>query len=422
MRTLIINTYAGSLLLGADAVKGARIIGSYEDVGYGSNITKANRARFTQLEPGFEFVDAYKDWPDQDLSDTIILAHPPCAAFSQQNVSAAKRGINTDAFDCTRKVLKYGMTNNVAAMAIESVVGALGGAWDVYDDMTEKGGYFVYRILKNSLLFGVPQFRERFWAILIRKDLAEQFGVNMTWRLLPKVVPLSAAVDHLLPGTPTTQVQENIDFFVNKLVKNHGFEEAEVRAIGLAHQTGHRRTGFAQLIAPRFFPNEDHKLVCRRHISPFASAQPSILAEGGYTPVLLGSSTWVYKGVALPVEAYKAVMGFPTDYIFPGATAGHFRTFLSKGVCPPVATWILDNVRMHLGAPSATPFTAVGGYTKVVEPNRIASFRPGKNEILARLGVLQQLGSPEDDELLTLRDEEDDIEGRFDEEPAAATV
>src|SRR5262245_39403415 len=133
MRTLIVNTYAGSLLLGADRIPGARIIGSYEDSGFGSWCTKTNQNLFTQLEPEFRFIDDYAAWPDQDLSDVNLIAHPPCAAFSNQNRSKTKRGVNTDAFACTEKVLRYGMTNNAASISIESVMGALKGAWEVYD-------------------------------------------------------------------------------------------------------------------------------------------------------------------------------------------------------------------------------------------------------------------------------------------------
>lgn len=413
MRTLIINTYAGSLLLGANALKNSQIIGSYEDVGFGSNITKANRNKFTEAVPNMNpgtswFVDLYKEWPDQDLSDVVILAHPPCAAFSQQNVSPTKRGINTDAFECTRKVLKYGMTNNVAAMAIESVPGALAGAWDVYDTMAEAGGYHVYRILKNSLLFGVPQYRERFWAVLVRKDLADR---NMTWTLSPKFTTVGAIIDHLLPGTPVHRLDESVTKFVARLVREHGFDEQAVREHGLAHLPGHRRRSFSYLITEKFFPGEDYKVICRKHISPFSSGQPSILASFGYTPVLLGSSLWIYQGKPVPEEGYKAIMGFPTDYEFPaGATRHHMRTYLSKGVCPPVATWILDNIRGHLGLPMTSEFTRADGYKKVVEPNRIASFRPSKNAILEKMQLMEKLGSPEDDELIPLRDEEEDLE------------
>lgn len=413
MKTLVVNTYAGSLLLGANQIKGARIIGSYEDVGFGAAITKANRAKFTEVEPDFHFINKYSQWPDQDLTDTVVIAHPPCAAFSQQNTSAAKRGVNTDAFECTRKVLKYAMTNGAAGIAVESVPGALAGAWDVYEHMSQAGGYHVYRIMKNSLLFGVPQFRERFWAVLIRKDRAEP---NMTWRLSPMVRTVSSVLDNPIcrPGTP---VGFNADKFVRRLTTepcictvNHAFPEADVRQTGLSHLTGWKRSGFAQRLAPVFFPGEDFKAVCRKHVSPFTSGQPSVLAEGGYAPVLLGSSHWYYRGAPVSQEGYKAIMGFPTDYVFPSGDHYGIRTMLSKGVCPPVATWVLDNVRMHLGEPSGSPFTSGVGYVKVVEPGRIASFRPSRVEILERLEMMYRLGSPENDELFDLRDEEDALE------------
>lgn len=414
MDTLIINTYAGSLLLGANAIPGANIIGSFEDCGFGVANTKANRALFTETTPDFRFVDHIKQWPDMDLTNCIVLAHPPCAAFSQQNTSKSKRGINTDAFECTRKVLKYSMTNGAAAIAIESVPGALAGAWDVYDHMSEAGGYYMYRILKNSLLFGVPQYRERFWAVLIRKDLAQE---SFTWRLSPKIRTVAAVLDPIHPGTPVEGLDRTITKFVNQLLAgpcrcgvSHGFQEADVRAAGLADIQGYKRMGFSKLIQPKFFPDIDPKVVCRVHVSPFTSGQPSILAPGGFAPVLLGSSLWVYRGQPVSQEGYKAIMGFPTSYVFP--KDGHYgmRTFLSKGVCPPVATWILDNIRMHLGHQSGSEFTRGVGYTKVVEPGHIVSFRPGRMTFLSYLEDMWKLGSPENDELLDLRNEEEALE------------
>lgn len=415
MQTLIINTYAGSLLLGADAIPGANIIGSYEDCGFGSANTKANRDRFQNLSPHFKFIDHIKQWPDQDLTDTVVLAHPPCAAFSQQNTSKAKRGVNTDAFQCTAKVLRYAFSNGAAAVAVESVMGALGGAWDVHEHMAAASGYHVYRVLENSLLFGVPQFRERFWAVFVRMGRASE---EMTWKLAPRVVTVGATLDAIATHTPIDGLAKSVEKFVGRLSYkgpcicgvDHQFDPVEVRAVGLAHQTGYKRTGFSALIQPRFFPEEDYKAVCRTHVSPFTSGQPSVLAEGGYTPVLLGSSLWVYRQQPVSHEGYRAIMGFPTDYIMPLDKHYGVRTFLSKGVCPPRATWVLDNLRQHLGLPAGSPLTRDGGYVKVCTPGHIVSFRPGRNEILHRLNTMHELGSPEDDELLTLRDEEAALE------------
>ena len=415
MKTLTLNTYAGSLLLGANAIKGANIIGSFEDVGFGALNPKANRAMFTEAMDDFVFIDYIRQWPHLDLTDTVVLAHPPCSAFSQQNMSAAKRGTGSEAFQCTVKVLRYAMTNGAAAIAVESVMGALVGAWDIYDSMAEAGGYYVYRVLKNSLLFGVPQFRERFWAVLIRKDLA---GPTMTWRLSPHIRTMGSVLDPIHPGTPVDGLSKSIDKFIQQLTVgpcrcgvSHGFDEADLRATGLANISGARRKGFSLLIQPKFFPAVDSKVVRRLHVSPFTSGQPSVLAPGGFAPVLLGSSLWIYRGVPVSQEGYKAIMGFPIDYQFPKSPYG-MRTYLSKGVCPPVATWILDNILNHLGAPHGrSPFTLGEGYVKTVEPDHVVSFRPSRVSILKRLDDMWEWRSPDDDELLELRDEEDDIEG-----------
>jgi len=413
MNTLIVNTYAGSLLLGANQIKGASILGSFEDCGFGAAVTKANRALWTEAVPSQNwFVDHIKQWPDLDLTDCVVLAHPPCAAFSNQNRSASKRGTETDAFDCTRKVLRYAMTNGAAAVAVESVMGALAGAWDVYDHMAEAGGYFVYRILQNALLFGVPQFRERCWHVLVRKDLANP---SMTWRLAPKMVTMGSILDPILLGTPIDE-PKRLQRYIDLVTKGpcvcgavHGFDEAEVRQKALSHLTGHKREGFGVRLGP-FFPGVDPKSICRSHVSKFTSGQPSILAEGGWAPVLLGTSFWIYRGQPVPLEGYKAIMGFPTNYIFPKDTHYGVRTFLSKGVCPPVATWILDNVRRHLGELQGSPLTDDGAYAKVVEPGRIASFRPGRQTVLDRLSVMDKHGMLEDDEPIELRDEEEGLE------------
>lgn len=420
MNTLVINTYAGSLLLGARKVKDSQLIGSFEDSGFGAKITRANEP----LWPWIQFVDSIKNWPqDLDLTDTVVLAHPPCAAFSQQNTSKAKRGTETDAFECTRKVLKYAMNANAAAIAVESVMGALGGAWDVHEHMAEAGGYHVYRVLKNSILFGVPQFRERFWCLFVRKGTAPS---ELRLRLSPRFVTLKTVLDDVTPGSVVPgDPNKTVSKFVRQLTSGpcrcgeklsppreviHGFDEAEVRAVGLDARDVElrvKRMGFAKLITPAFFPGEDSKHVIKAHVSPFTSAQPSVLAPGGYAPVLLGSSLWVYKGAVVSKEGYCRIMGFPSDYVFPEDRAHGVRTYLSKGVCPPVAEWVLDSLRQHLGEPQGSPLTNAGAYDKVVQPSRVVSFRPSKTAIIQKYEDMWKLGSPEDDEPIVLREDDD---------------
>src|SRR5262249_50447367 len=155
--------------------------------------------------------------------------------------SKTKRGTETDAFECTRKVLKYAMSGNAAAIAVESVMGAMGGAWDVHDHLAEQGGYHVYRILKNSILFRVPQFRERFWCVFVGKGAAP---AGLRLKLSPVFKTLESVLSSVTPGTPLPEnPAKTVDKFVKQLTTGpcrcgeklnppqdivHGFDEQEV--------------------------------------------------------------------------------------------------------------------------------------------------------------------------------------------------
>lgn len=399
MKVLIINSYAGSLTLGASIIDNVDIIGSFEDCGYGIGLQKVNF-------PWLRFVDHIKDWPqDEDLTDVVCLAHPPCAAFSQQNNSPSKRGTETDAFECTRKVLNYALGHNARAIAVESVMGALGGAWDVHDHFAERYGYHLYRVVKNSLLMGVPQYRERFWAVFVRRGVADE---QMTWHLTPMIQTIEEVVPPwMVNGTPLISARgqtvwdKTVLRYVDRVVKDGGLTREQALA-ALNPDLQWKRTSYARTLQARHFPELRHQQVCKRMVCNFASAQPSFLAPGGYAPVLLGSSLWLYRGQVLTEEAYKAVMGFPPQYVIPDSYRTKLRTYLSKGVCPPVATWILQNIRDHIDQ-----YPIYGTWRKTIAPGRIASFRVGKVALQAYLKAkydAQALPA------LTLRNEEEDLE------------
>lgn len=389
MKVLVINSYAGSLTLGAHALD-ADIVGSYEDSGFGIAIQKENF-------PGLHFVDNIKSWPSQDLRDTVVIAHPPCAAFSQQNTSASKRGVDTDAFACTVRVLDYATKAGAKAIAIESVMGALAGAYEVHDRYAQD--YHLYRVTQNGILFGVPQWRERFWAVFVRKDLADPL---MIWTLTPYITNIGITLDPLLPGTPLDALERTTEKLTVKLA-GHGLGITRdhvdaVFATDLSKEV--KRHGFARLIQPQFWPNENPKVVLRKYVSAFTSAQPSVLAPWGFAPVLLGSSFWVYRGAPVPEEGYKAIMGFPVDYYFPDdhRERREMRKYLSKGVCPPVASWILSNIAMHIReSVNRHRLTTDDGITTIqqtCEPGHVVAFRPRKPMIMDYLTALRDGTTP----------------------------
>jgi hypothetical protein len=262
--------------------------------------------------------------------------------------------------------------------------------------------------------------------VFVRKGLAPE---AITWKLAPVIRTVGSVLDHTDEYTPIDGIDKTLNKFIRKLSEGpcvcgavHGFDVDKLRSVGLAHQDSYKRAGFAKLITPEFFPDLDFHVVCRKHVSPFTSGQPSVLAEYGFTPVLLGSSLWIYRGKTVSKQGYCGIMGFPQDYIFPPDKHYGIRTFLSKGVCPPRATWVLDNLRQHLGLDAGSPLTRDGGYVKICAPGKIVSFRPSRNEILERLSIMHELGSHEDNELVPLRDEEDNLMDEGDEGTVETTT
>ena len=188
MRAVTINTYAGSLLLGAKWAD-VPVDASLEDSDFGVDIQRMNF-------PDLKIYRDIRSWPKMDLREHVVIAHPPCSAFSKQNNSPRARGTDSSAFRCTVNVMMYGMIQKAKVIAIESVPGALEGAWEVHDEYAGKYGYAVYRIMMNYASFGLPQWRPRFWALFVRKD---QDPGEWPMEFKPKYVELNKLIgdEHL---------------------------------------------------------------------------------------------------------------------------------------------------------------------------------------------------------------------------------
>lgn len=342
MRVATINTYAGSLLIGSRAA-GEEPIASLEDVGFGAEIQRANF-------PGLPLYATTPEWdsaPREIGEDAVVLAHPPCSAFSSQTFGSKKaHGLNADAFGCTVRVLNYAMRKRrVRAVAVESVTGALKGAAAVHEEFARECGYDLYRILQSAHSFGAPQARKRFWAVFFRKG---SYPGSTAWMLPSGRVRtvdqvISSVEDH---GPPPRYAQKLWREAVESLTEALGISEDAVAKLLDA------RTGSILNTACReLFPGKSTREVKAIIYTPgaFSVWFPRILRGDGVATVLLGSSCWRYDGRLLGENDYKAMMGFPTSYEFPGKTREKMCTYLSKGVCPPVAKWVLEQVRFNLG-------------------------------------------------------------------------
>jgi len=337
---LIVNSYGGSLTLAATQEEHP-ILASLEDHNYGLDSQLLNF-------PGLPHARWLADWPlDLDLRGAVVLAHPPCSAFSSQNRSKRPdgRGVSSAAFACTTNILDYVLPRQPAAILIESVPGALEGARAVHDHYATRYGYDAYRVLHNAASFGVPQWRRRFWLVLVRQDpnVPHRFVVRLRHNLVRVgnvLDPTNGQNDFL--ETHTARWNDQLKRF-----KALGLGEDEVQSILRGADYG----GLIGILARhRRLPGgwENRRDFAYRYVTggKFSSGSLHLLDPNGFAPVLLATAWWWFGQRMLDVDDYKTLMGFPRDYRF------HKRRMtlelLSRGVCPPTARWALQQVRQNV--------------------------------------------------------------------------
>jgi site-specific DNA-cytosine methylase len=338
VRVIAINSYAGSLLIAA-RMAGAEVLWSLEDHGYARETQRANF-------PGVPY-RAEPPWPDEDLADVPVIAHPPCAAFSVQNTGArqaASRGVEGGHFKSTKAVVDYAVGRGSPAVMIESVPGAYEGTRGFYDGIAAASGYGVYRILQNAAAFGVPQWRPRFWCVLLRPDLAARpFVVHHR----PEMRTVAEILEGIDPDGPAVKaVVHDFDRTVRSL-RAAGIADDEAAALlrgehGYGHLHRGLRAGFGVKLT-----TENRTATLKKYVGiSFNSQIPHILDPTGSCATLIRTSIWIHNERPLPAAGYCRLMGYPDGYVF--RPESERLALLSRGVVPAVAAWLLDTVRRHL--------------------------------------------------------------------------
>jgi site-specific DNA-cytosine methylase len=301
-RVLTINTYAGSLLLGAK-MAGSEVIASLEDSRFGVECQERN---FPDLKIHVG------SWPSMDLSDVSVIAHPPCSAFSTLTLGGKNKGTGSDAFKCTINAIEYAGKNGAKDLAIESVMKAAEGARELHESMAKKYGWNIFRIFQNSVTFGVPQWRNRFWVIFSKSK-------QLVIRHRPVIKRLKEVLDDV-PGIEDKAFKRQSDILIE-----HGFDPSKIYT---QPPWGHLRKSLG-------VPIEKLKelMWTKFSVNQFVKLDPD-----NFAPVVVGSANWLWKGKPLSLENWKRIMGFPPDYWMPDKKV---RTYLSKGVCPQVASWVI---------------------------------------------------------------------------------
>lgn len=312
---LIINSYAGSLLLGCKAA-GFPVRGSYEDSGFGIEAQKLNF-------PGLDYVDRLP-WPQDDLFNTVVIAHPPCAGFSNQ--AAGHGGVDSAHFKCHAQVMDYALPD-CEALAIESVCGAFKAA-DTYQKYAKRYGYNFFMLKLNSASFGVPQWRPRAWMIFLRDQDLLTVNFKPVYKTVESIVEPTRASDHCTIKDQTYLAMrfKKAGFNFQEFIKHDSigsFDGAAAEWLEVDREEVAARTGTEGLFRVRL---------------------PRKLDLVGFAPTLLEDSLWYVNGRPLLRKEYQRIMGFPDSFKWPEKLAPQFRKYLSKGVCPPVAAWILEQL------------------------------------------------------------------------------
>lgn len=375
LKILLINSYAGSLLVAAKAV-GATVLASLEDTGYGIGCQRLNY-------PGETYVDKLP-WPEPgpSLRDVIALAHPPCACFSVQGANAdpATRGVDSPKFKCTRQAVEYALAHGVAALAVESVLGTLEGARAYHDQVAARYGYHLYRIIQNAITFGVPQWRVRFWAIFVRRGVGKDARLWLRHR--PCFRTVGEVLDGVRPGAELVCVRQEFDKWHTRLAAVN---------VNLTRALAADTYGSAPYLAARALGWErkgskselEYKFVKTFGFSKFSSAWPIKLDPGGFAPVLMATSHWWTEGRPLTQPEYCALAGFPPDWKFDRPR--EVQAYLSRGVAPPVARWILEQVCAHLAGDYKQGATQLAtDQVHALAPGETADLRVAKRELKQR--------------------------------------
>lgn len=368
MPVLIINSYAGSLHIAARQ-ESHPVVGSYEDAGYGLEVQRANL-------PDCDYRPTRADWPGQDLRRTLVIAHPPCAAFSAQSGSAGAhcRGIDAAKFQETKAVLEYAMTNRCAALAVESVPGALEGARAIHDRFAETHGYVVHRLVQCASSF-VPQRRPRAWFVFLPRGRHKDLLVApLPAGPAPTLRSVLGADGPVYPwiARGMERQKRRLKEFIGGRVANEimhgdhgeGILAAVVRRVLLCSQS-REEVGDLHEVAR----------ACSEYAT-FLSQSPRIVLSDGQASALIRTAWWVCEGRALTAGEYQRVMGFPDDYdvLGPGRLSNHIA-YLSRGVVPAVARWVLRSLQATAAGERVGEgwLRCAPGATLDVRPGRIAT-------------------------------------------------
>ena len=163
----------------------------------------------------------------------LVIGSPPCQGFSvasggERDIEEARNQLVFDFVDWIAEIKpKVAVMENVASLRnIEE------GFVDLLKEEYNKAGYIVESKVLNSANYGVPQKRERFFMIALRKDLDETptfpkpthtTGENIQTRLNGDQIDSFITVESAMKGLP--DVNESGEIEVDRSVISNNYQE-----------------------------------------------------------------------------------------------------------------------------------------------------------------------------------------------------
>lgn len=343
-RVLCINSGAGGLLIAAKHL-GYPVIGSYHvDLVDGLDVQQAN----IDLVDYRATEDAWPPPKKKGLHGVVALSHQPSA-----------------------HVLEYTLSQGVDALLIEAATTVEVGGRSLHNDAAERYGYQVYRILQNAATFKIPQWRPRFWAVFIHKRF------EFPWFMVTHQ-PEPAIVRDILEESPSAMCDGLGAKFAQQwalICDTLGPKVAEDFLKRCKYGPGM----LPRLMGKHLDYNHDQIKALMLPGTGQKGGRLRILDPDQCAPALLDHSFWTIDGRSLSGVEYNRIMGFPDHYQFP---ANAHRQYLSNGVCPPVAMWILDVVERNLHQPQSFYTNSRYHHTKpatfTLKPGETADIQPTK--------------------------------------------
>lgn len=260
---------------------------------------------------------------DEETEIDVMFGGPPCQAFS---TAGARRAFNDPRGNVFLRYLELAEELRPKYFVIENVRGLLstpyplkegdepvpGGALHLVIQNLEAMGYGVSFNLYNAANYGAAQTRER--VILIAKrdgtvmswltpthSNEEKWGLP-SWRTFGDIMEELEGVEHHYTQFPEKRLK-----FFSKLSEGQcwtGLEpEDQKKAMGKAFYLGGGKTGF-------------YRRLNRAKPSPTLVTSPTMPATDLCHPIELRP---------LSVEEYKALQGFPLDWVVAGSISDQYR-------------------------------------------------------------------------------------------------